>query len=70
MGGLFDALFIIGSFIIGQISLIIYTLYSFEYLFIKRDTSVTPEDLKKESNAQKLESEQNPQPENDGWLKA
>jgi len=56
MGGLFDALFIIGSFIIGQFSLIIYTLYSFEYLFIKRDTSVTPEDLKKESNAQKLES--------------
>jgi len=39
MGGLYDALKFIGYFMVHEVSLMIYTLYSFEYLFIKRDES-------------------------------
>jgi len=37
MGGLFDALKLIGYFAVTEVSVLIYTLYSFEYIFVKNN---------------------------------
>jgi len=38
MGGLYDALLIIGALCVSKVSSIIYTLYAYEHIFIKRDS--------------------------------
>ena len=62
MGGLYDALFFLGWISVSKISVLIYTLYAFEHIFIKRDSSAEDSKGEEQPKVQKDRKEPDPDP--------